>query len=184
MPLQGVDAIAHAGIVMVAIDGLQQDRLDALPAHPLLGHGAVRVSMISGGTDAATVPESCTLTIERRTMPGETPDAVEAQLDDLLEGVAAATPHFRYELRRLVARSAFEADPDWPIVHAVAASGEQSFGTPLPRRGEPFWTDAGLILEAGIPCLLVGVDGGGAHADTEWATTKSIEQLTDVLSRC
>ncbi|HYI34298.1 MAG TPA: M20/M25/M40 family metallo-hydrolase, partial [Glaciibacter sp.] len=48
-------------------------------------------------------------------------------------------------------------------------------------RGEPFWTDAGLILEAGIPCLLIGVDGGGAHADDEWCDVASVHQLTDIL---
>lgn len=180
MPHQGIDAIAHAGLVLRALDDFGA-RLDAAPPHPLLGHGAVRVSMIVGGTDAATVADSCTLTIERRTLPDETPDAVEVELRTILDELAAITPDFRFELRRLVARGAFEADPDWPIVRAVTESAERVLGGAAPVRGEPFWTDAGLILEAGIPCLLVGVDGGGAHADSEWATTASIEQLTDVL---
>lgn len=180
MPQQGIDAIAHAGLVLRAIDELRV-RLEAEPTHPLLGHGAVRVSTIAGGTDAATVADSCTLTIERRTLPGETPDAMEAELRAILAGLADTVSDFRYELRRLVARGAFEADPTWPIVRAVAESAERVLCAPAATRGEPFWTDAGLILEAGIPCLLVGVDGGGAHADTEWATTASIEQLTDLL---
>jgi len=137
--------------------------------------------MISGGTDAATVAESCTLTIERRMLPAETPDSVEAELRDLLDTLKAAHSEFQFELRRLVARGAFEADLDGPIVRAVADSAERVLGRPAASRGEPFWTDAGLILEAGIPCLLIGVDGGGAHAATEWATVESIEQLTDIL---
>jgi len=28
---------------------------------------------------------------------------------------------------------------------------------------------------------LLGVDGGGAHADDEWASTDSIRELTDIL---
>jgi len=180
MPHQGVDAIAHAGLVMRALDDLRARFESALP-HPLLGFSAVRVSMISGGTDAATVAESCTLTIERRMLPAETPDSVEAELRDLLDTLKAAHSEFQFELRRLVARGAFEADLDGPIVRAVADSAERVLGRPAASRGEPFWTDAGLILEAGIPCLLIGVDGGGAHAATEWATVESIEQLTDIL---
>jgi acetylornithine deacetylase len=180
MPHQGVDAIAHAGLVLRSLDELRA-RFEAAPPHPLLGQSAVRVSTIAGGTDAATVADSCTLTIERRTLPGETPDAVEAELRAILDGLAATVSDFRYELRRLVARGAFEADPAWPIVRAVAEAAERVLGTPAATRGEPFWTDAGLIVETGIPCLLVGVDGGGAHADTEWATTASVEQLTDIL---
>ncbi len=180
MPHQGVDAIAHAGLVLRALDGLRA-RYEATPPHPLLGHSAVRVSMISGGTDAATVADACTLTIERRMLPGETPAAVEKELRVLLSDLASSTPDFRCELRKLVARGAFEADVDEPIVRAVADSAERVLGHPVATRGEPFWTDAGLILDAGIPCLLLGVDGGGAHADTEWATVESIEQLTDIL---
>lgn len=180
MPEQGVDAIRHAGLVIRAIDELQSEFTER-PAHPLLGHSSVRVATISGGSDAATVAGSCTLTIESRTLPGDTPDSVEAELRAVLDTIASTTPNFRYELRRIVARNAFEADPEWLIVQAVASSGERVTGSPLPTRGEPFWTDAGLIHDAGIPCLLIGVDGGGAHADTEWATTKSIEQLTDIL---
>jgi acetylornithine deacetylase/succinyl-diaminopimelate desuccinylase-like protein len=61
--------------------------------------------------------------------------------------------------------------------HTLAVTGSAV------RRGEPFWTDAGLYAEAGIPCLVIGVDGGGAHADEEWAATDSITQLTEILRR-
>ncbi|SDK65101.1 acetylornithine deacetylase [Cryobacterium psychrotolerans] len=181
MPEQGVDAIAHAGLVLRALDGLR-DRLESAPAHPLLGQGTVRVSMIRGGEDAATVAPSCTLTVERRTLPGEAPDAVEAELALLLERLAAATPEFSFRLTRLVARGAFEADPDWPIVRALSGQAERVLGVPPARRGEPFWTDAGLIHEAGIPCLLLGVRGGGAHADKEWAEVASVHRLTEILT--
>lgn len=180
MPHEGVDAIAHAGLVMRAIDDLR-NRYESAPPHELLGHSAVRVSEIHGGVDAATVAPSCTLTIERRMLPGESPDAVEAELRATFDALAASTSDFRYTLTRLVGRGAFEAQPDWPIVTALAANAERVLGRTPQRRGEPYWTDAGLIHEAGIPCVLMGVDGGGAHADTEWATTESIEQLTAIL---
>lgn len=183
MPEQGVDAIAHAGLILRALDDLR-DRLEATPAHPLVGHGTVRVATITGGVDAATVAPACTLTIERRSLPGETPDTVEAELratlgdllDDARPGRARAT------LTRLVARGGFEADPQSAIVRAVAASAESVLGAPAAVRGEPFWTDAGLVAQAGIPCLVIGVAGGGAHADEEWATTSSIRQLADILA--
>jgi len=180
MPEQGVDAIRHAGLVLRALDDLRTG-LEQKPPHPLLGHGTVRVAVIAGGTDAATVAPSCTLTIERRTLPGETPDAVEAELRRLLDHLAQGTPDFGYTLTRLVARAAFEADPDWPIVLELAEQAERVLGHPVEQRGEPFWTDAALVLEAGIPCLLFGVDGGGAHATEEWATERSIHQVAEVL---
>jgi len=180
MPEQGVDAIRHAGLVLRALDDLRAG-LEQKPAHPLLGHGSVRVSRINGGTDAATVAPSATLTIERRTLPGETPEQIEADLRRLFDALTRDTTDFAYDLTRLVARGAFEADPDWPVVRLLAEQAERVLGRPVVRRGEPFWTDAGLVLEAGIPCLLFGVDGAGAHAPVEWATESSIHQVTDIL---
>lgn len=176
LPHQGVDAIAHAGLLIRALDDFR-DRLEALPPHPLLGHGTVRIATIAGGVDAATVAPSCTMTIERRTLPGESPDDVEAELRLVLSSVAGVD----WTLTRLVARGAFEADQDGPIARALASNAERILGAPAAVRGEPFWTEAGLIQDAGIPCILLGVDGGGAHADEEWATTESIRQLTDIL---
>lgn len=180
MPHEGVDAIAQAGLVLRALDELR-DRFESQPPHPLLGHSAVRVSQISGGVDAATVAPHCTMMIERRMLPAESVDAVESELRAMLEALAAATPDFRFTLTRIVGRAAFEADPEWPVVSTLETNAERVLGRAPARRGEPFWTDAGLVLEAGIPCVLLGVDGGGAHADTEWATTESIEQLTAIL---
>ena len=180
MPQKGIDAIAHAAKFLQAVDGLRA-RLEAERPHPILGRGAVRVSMIRGGVDAATVAPDCRVTVERRTLPGQTPDATEQELRGLLDGLAASTPGLSYTLKRLAARGAFAADPAHPIVAALTANARRVLGRAPAVRGEPFWTDAGLIAEAGIPCLLMGVDGGGAHAATEWATVESIVRLTDIL---
>jgi acetylornithine deacetylase len=176
-PELGVDAIQQASRVMRALEELGQS-LEAEPEHPTLGHGTVRVATINGGTDAATVAPSCTLTIERRFLPGESTAFVEQQLRDTI--AAADSNGATTTVTTIVARGAFEADPDWPIVQAVARHAASVLGEAT-TRGEPFWTDAGLILEAGIPCLIIGVDGGGAHADVEWATVESIERLTHIL---
>lgn len=178
MPEQGVDAIAHAARVMGALGELQKT-FDSAAPHPLLKPGTVRVATIEGGKDAATVAPACSLTIERRFLPHESPDAVEAELRAVIDAVPGEAT---VTLTRLVARGAFEAPDDAPIVAAVRAAAQQVLGTVVVR-GEPFWTDAGLIAEAGIPCVVMGVAGGGAHADEEYATTESIERLADIVER-
>lgn len=177
-PELGVDAIEQAGRILRALDDYRRE-LEEHPEHPTLGHGTVRVATINGGVDAATVAPSCTLTIERRFLPGETPHSVEQRLRDVIAVVDSNGS--TTVVTTLVARGAFEADPQWPIVQAAASESRRVLGRPATTRGEPFWTDASLVWEAGIPCLIIGVDGGGAHADVEWATTRSIEQLTDIL---
>jgi acetylornithine deacetylase len=173
-PELGIAAIDRATDGLVALRGLGA-RLEAASRHPLLGTGSVRVATIEGGTDAATVADRCALLVERRTLPGD-PDP-----GDELERVLAPSQPAR--IVPLVARPAMEADASSPIARAVLAAVEQVTGRPAVRRGDPWWTDAGLIAEAGIPVVLVGADGGGAHGDEEWVSIDSLAHLVHVLER-
>jgi succinyl-diaminopimelate desuccinylase len=179
-PELGVDAIAGATVVLSAVEQWSE-QLAAGPAHPLLGTGTVRVSTIVGGVDAATIAPSCRITIERRTNPGEHPDAVEDELRFVVKRAVESVPGLRHQLTRMVGRPAFEADPDTAVVHAIAAATQTHRNLPPATRAEPFWTDAALFAEAGIPCVVFGVDGGGAHADREWVSAKSVTDLTSIL---
>ena len=180
MPEQGVDAIAAAAALLGSLDSLRA-RLERVAPHPLLGHGTVRVSTISGGTDAATVADRCTMTVERRTLPGDDLDTVERELHEFVARAVDAVPGVTGAAKRLVARAAFEAEADSAIVTIVADQVERVLGYPARLRGEPFWTDARLVQEAGIPCVVIGADGGGAHADREWAESASVRALESVI---
>ncbi|MFI6812940.1 M20/M25/M40 family metallo-hydrolase [Nonomuraea sp. NPDC050328] len=178
-PDLGVDAIAKAGHFLVAIEEWGE-RLAAGPAHPLLGRGSVHASLIRGGEEASSYPAACRITVERRTVPGERP---EAELAAILDRLAATVPGFAYRLEPGLRREPFEADREAAIVRTVLAQAEQVLGRPPVIRAEPFWTDCALLAGAGIPCLLVGVDGGGAHAATEWVELDSLDRLTELLTR-
>lgn len=171
-PELGVDAIDRA------LDGLGALRafgaeLGARPRHPLLGTGSVRVATIEGGTDAATVADRCVLVVERRTLPGDADPTAE------LERVLAPSRPAR--IVPLVTRPAMEADPDAPVARAVLAAVERATAQPAVPRGDPWWTDAGLIAGAGIPAVLVGPVGGGAHADEEWVSAASLATLVRIV---
>lgn len=173
-PELGDDAIDRALDGLVALRALAAE-LGARPRHPLLGSGSVRVATIEGGTDAATVADRCVLVVERRTLPGEADPTAE------LGRVLAPSRPARVEA--LVARPAMEADRAAPIAHAVLAAVEHATGAPAVQRGDPWWTDAGLIADAGIPVVLVGPAGGGAHADEEWVSIASLRTLVDVIGQ-
>lgn len=176
-PELGVDAIAKAGHFLVALERLAED-LATGPRHPLLGTGTVHASLISGGEEASTYPSACRITLERRTVPGESPRHVEDELRAVLDHLERTVPGFRATLTRGLARDPFEADPDAEIVRTLIAN----LGAPPVIRAEPFWTDCALLAEAGIPCLLFGADGAGAHAAAEHVDLASLDRLTRVLT--
>lgn len=179
-PDLGVDAIAKAGYFLVEIDRWAHS-LATGPAHPVLGTGSVHASVITGGEEISSYPAHCTVSIERRTVPGENADTVEAELRRMLDGISSTQPDFRYRVERGIERQPFQVADTEAIVQTTLATVERLTGEPAVRRGEPFWTDCALLAEAGIPCLLFGVDGGGAHAATEWVTLDSLETVTRAL---
>ena len=77
-PHLGVDAIAQMGKVLVAL--AQHDRdLRAKPTHSYLGSGSIHASLIQGGQELSSYPAYCKLQIERRTVPGESAELVQAR---------------------------------------------------------------------------------------------------------
>ncbi|MGW4931061.1 ArgE/DapE family deacylase [Agromyces sp. NPDC004153] len=181
-PDLGVDAIAKAGRLLTAIDELGA-RLAVGPRHPLLGTGSVHAGTIVGGAEPSSYPDACTVTIERRTVPGEDHLTFERELRSILDELERTDAAFRAELAISTHRGTFEADAASEIAAAVGASFGEVTGREPARRGEPFWTDCALLAAAGIDTVMFGVDGAGAHAADEWVDLASLATVTATLER-
>ncbi len=168
-PDLGVDAIAHMGHVLVGIEELDR-RLRAEPTHALLGSGSLHASVIEGGQEFSSYPERCLLKGERRTVPGESDAQVEDELRELLGEIDGET-------RVVVARQPFETPADAPIAQVVARHA----GSPE-IVGVPFWADSALLAAAGIPTVVFGPAGEGAHAVEEWVDLASAERCAEVYA--
>ncbi|HTP02798.1 MAG TPA: ArgE/DapE family deacylase [Anaerolineales bacterium] len=178
-PDLGVDAIAHMGRVLAEVEAWGE-ALRAGPAHPLLGSGSVHASLIRGGREISSYPERCTLSIERRTLPGETAQSVEAEMAELVRQLRDADPSFKAIVRRGLYRQPLETPEDADIAQAVQRAAVRVLGQAAPIAGVAFWTDAALLAAAGIPSLLFGPAGAGAHAAEEWVDLQSVEACAQV----
>ena len=164
----GEDAIVKMGPILIALDELDLHLQERAP-HPLVGTGSIHASVIEGGQEMSSFPARCVLLGERRTVPGETVGDVERELAEIARGA---------EVRIVASRDPYEAATDDPFVELVqraAGVGEVV--------GAPFWTDAALVAAAGIPTVLLGPIGEGAHAEVEWVDLASLERLHDVVVR-
>jgi acetylornithine deacetylase/succinyl-diaminopimelate desuccinylase-like protein len=174
-PHLGVDAIVKAGPVLTALGEL--DRELAAREHPLLGRGSVHASTISGGVEMSSYPAQCVIGVERRTLPGETAAGVEAELEALLDRCRAADPELEVEKRMGLVREPFEVDQEAEIVRAVKAAA----GDSRPIGGASYWADSAFIAAAGIPTVLFGPGGEGAHAHVEWVSIDDTETVARTL---
>ncbi len=137
--------------------------------------------MISGGEELSSYPARCVVGLERRTLPGDTQATVEAELERLLAGCRAADPALAAEARTLLVRDPFEVPADAPIVGHVREAATGVLGAPPAVTGASYWADAAFIAAAGIPTVMFGPAGEGAHASEEWVSLSSTEAVAEVL---
>lgn len=145
--------------------------------HPLLGSATVNVGGIRGGTQPNIVPDCCTISIDRRTLPGETDAAIIREMASLLKARGfgckltddkAAAPCWPMETRA-----------DLPLVRSfMRVTGQRA---PL---GVHFFSDASVFARGGTPAVLFGPgDIAQAHTADEWISIGSLNRATDILTK-
>ncbi len=168
----GVDAIARMGPVLVALADLDRRLRADRPPHSLLGGPSLHASLIEGGQELSSYPERCLLKVERRTVPGETVALVEEQ-------VAAVAGEA--SVKTLFAREPLETSRDESIVGTLLREAEAALGQAPDVVGVSGWMDASLLAAAGMPTVIFGPRGAGAHADVEWVDLDSIALCAEVV---
>ncbi len=180
-PHLGIDAIAKMGKVLTRIDELDQS-LRANIVHDLLLSGSLHASTITGGEDISMYPAYCKLVIERRTVPEETPESVQAEIQKILDDISATDPNFNAKVQTTLARSPFGVNPDEEIVQLLHKKAEDILKYEVSLIGTTFWMDAALFSDHGIPTVVLGPHGDGAHAKVEWVDLESVQQCVDIYT--
>jgi acetylornithine deacetylase len=168
-PDLGEDAIVRMGHVLMRLEALDA-ALRERPAHQLLRWGSAHASLIEGGTELSTYPDRCLLRGERRTLPGETQTDVEREARELLgdlEGSARVT----------FFREPFEVEESEEIVSLVSRHAGVSEVI-----GVAYWADSALFAAAGIPTVVFGPKGEGAHAAVEWVDVASAQRCAEIYT--
>ena len=177
----GIDAIRHAGLLLAEIDRYDATTL-AGRNHPLLGRPSIHASTIKGGTGMSTYPDRCDLAVERRTIPGETPQQVLHEIEELRDRVKRARPEFDAVLTLGLSQQPSDVSPSAAIVTTLAAA-LASCDIAESIAGMSAWTDAALLNSAGIPAICFGPgDIALAHAAEEFVSRREIEDATRVLT--
>jgi acetylornithine deacetylase/succinyl-diaminopimelate desuccinylase-like protein len=137
--------------------------------HKLLGAATVNVGTICGGVQPNIVPETCTISIDRRTLPGETEANVRREINLLLSANKLSA---RIESAKLAPAVPLETDPQLPLVRQFLRSAKQT--RPV---GVDYFCDAAVLAAAGIPSVVFGPgDIAQAHTADEWISLAELER--------
>ncbi|KAK5994123.1 Diaminopropionate ammonia-lyase [Cladobotryum mycophilum] len=177
----GIDAICMAGYFLVEIHKHAR-QLQESAGDLTLGSPTIHASLIKGGEEESSYPALCTVTLERRTIAGETVDTVKQEIKDILDRLVKEVPNFKYDLKTTFDRSPFKLSLDHPFTKLVREHVGKALGAEAVVAGAPYWTDCALLADAGIPALLWGPRGYGLHGKEEWVEVESIKQVSEALT--
>ncbi len=161
----GINAIAKAAKAVLALEG-DIDRF-----HPAVGYPVISINTIHAGVAHNVVPGECTISVDRRLVPGETKESVVREICETLDALAAEDQDFIYEMTIDPTGDHIPAnitDEDSPLVQAV----QQSIREVLDTEPEFFvqWagaTDGRFYRQAGIDTVGFGPSGENAHGANE-----------------
>lgn len=194
--------MAHAAIPDTGIDALQGavQILNALYAQNTLykqvtskvagiKHPYLNVGRIEGGTNTNVVPGKVVFKLDRRMIPEENPQEVEASIRQVIAEAAARFPGITVEIKRLLLANALKPLPgNQPLVAAIQKHGRELFGQDIPAMGTPLYTDVRLYGEAGVPGVIYGagprtvLESHAKRAD-ERLDLEDLRRATKVVAR-
>ncbi len=177
----GIDSNMKMGHFLARLSLLERE-LRARKPHPLVGPPSLHAAMLSGGTGLSTYAACSKVQIERRTIPGETEAQAVAEIQAIVDKLAAEDRDFHASVRPFFVRDPFEVAPDAPIVQALDRAVYKVRGKPAAHIGDTPWMDAALLQAAGVETVVCGTAGVGAHADVEWVDLESVVKLAEILA--
>lgn len=178
-PQDGINAIYHMARVLPFVEEYAQ-KLQSSKTDDLLGPATLSVGRIEGGVSVNTVPDACSVEIDRRTIPGED---YRAAPEDLSTYLRAHVPE----------DVPWSCAKPWQYCPSLSANGSEEI---IERLGQaidkvvgshevqavPYGTDASTIAEAGIPAVVFGPgDIAMAHTCDESVELDQLEKASEIL---
>ena len=179
-PLEGRDAILDMGRVLVHLDTLDRE-LQACSPHPLLGTASFHASIVTGGQELSIYPDRCALSLERRTLVGESDGVALREVEEILGALRRDDPAFDATARLVFERPPYELPSSHELPQILAATSTR-VSRAAKVVGMSFWTDAAILWRAGIPSMLYGPTGRGLHSAEECVEIESVLACRDALA--
>lgn len=179
VPEQGVSAIEKA-----ARATLELHRRQFAGSHDLLGRPSLNVGVIEGGAKINVVADRASISIDRRTIPGETRESVHGEITAILDQLKRDDPEFDFDIDVFGFAEPSVIEQGAPIVEFVSDAIERQLGGPADYFGSPGATDARFLRnQAGIPTVVFGPGIMGlAHTRDEYVEIDNIASATRVYA--
>lgn len=180
-PHLGVNAITSMARLLLRLPEALPDR-----EHPLVGRPSVNAALITGGSAPNVVPDRCEVSIDRRTVPGETdPAEVLAPFERLAKAIGARHPEVDLSFEINGWTEAAETTPDSLIAQVARNAVAVERGARPADVGFTGITDARFYInDAKIPTVILGPGSlSVAHTANEWVLVDDLVAAARIYAR-
>jgi succinyl-diaminopimelate desuccinylase len=163
MPDKGINAIEKMTKVIKLIEKL---KLEWVFENDTLGKSSMAVTTIRGGMQTNVIPDSCTISVDIRTVPSQSHQEISEKINAYLNELKLHDSEFTFLLEKKLDRNSIFTDKSCPIIQKALklnhSTNEKCFGV-------PFYTDAAVLNpNSHIPTLIYGPgDESLAHQPNE-----------------
>ena len=173
-PEEGVNAIFPLSYVLKELEIINQELSEEKP-DPYLGHSSLHPGLISGGTSQSVIASHAKLNWERRVLPGESQGKLDAELQRVISVATNVPGDHQVTGRKIFSRPSNEVEKNTMISELKKISGDKEYS------GMSYWADSALSTQSGIPSILFGPAGHGAHAIDEWVSADSLINTYEII---
>jgi len=187
MPHLGVNAIEKAATF---IERVKRDLYPKINqrSHPLMGSSVMNFGHINGGIQPSTVAGKCIIQIDRRYVPGETPQSVIQEYQDIIDKLQLEDETFKASIKRMennmltLDHLPLATDLEDPITKALTKALGTVLGKEPTLSTKRGWTDASLLFNFGkIPTIVYGPGNiSYSHTKNEQVAVKELKEAVEV----
>ena len=161
MPHLGINALLQMTRFVEAL----RDLPFAVEPNPTLGMPTVSVNKCVAGAATNVVPDHAEVELDYRTIPGQTWEDIKAHIERALAIAAEGDSDFNARYAYMGKVLAPVACPD---NHHIMDDLDAAAGRKLERKSVNFFTDASVLVEPGLPVVILGPgEDSQAHQPNE-----------------
>ena len=173
MPHLGINALLQMTRFVEAL----RDLPFAVEPNPTLGMPTVSVNKCVAGAATNVVPDHAEVELDYRTIPGQTWEDIKAHIERALAIAAEGDSDFNARYAYMGKVLAPVACPD---NHHIMDDLDAAAGRKLERKSVNFFTDASVLVEPGLPVVILGPgEDSQAHQPNEHI---SLEQFYEAIN--
>lgn len=188
-PDTGHDALEAATRVLAALYAYRDTLVGIHSATAGITSPSLVVGLIRGGINTNVVPDRVAFRLDRRIIPEENADQVEANLRNLVAHAVQDLPGITAQVERVMLARPFGPVPGVErLVEILTRQATDVMGQPVGTEGIPLYTDARHYSAAGVKTVLYGagprnlLEANGHRAD-EKLVLSDLYKATEVVAR-